>query len=91
MFLAGLELLSGVLTSWPFVRTQGTCITLLVSLRNVISEQRRLKNKGKDSRFKMEKNFVKMEKIFVKMEKLEEILVIFEKIVVTIRCDLSNI
>jgi hypothetical protein len=36
--LAELELLPRNSTSWPFVRTQEMCITLLVSLRNVISE-----------------------------------------------------
>ena len=33
-------------TSWPFVRTQGTNIMLLVPLRNVISERGRLQNKN---------------------------------------------
>jgi hypothetical protein len=35
IFLAGLELLPRGSNTWPFVRTQGTCITLLVPLQNV--------------------------------------------------------
>jgi hypothetical protein len=68
-------------------KTQGTCITLLVPLRNVISERRRMQNRGEESRFRMEKKVVKMEKILVKMEKMEKmekILVILEKIIVWI-------
>ncbi len=42
IFLAGLELLPRGRNSWPFVRTQGTCIRLLVPFRNVISERRML-------------------------------------------------
>ena len=67
-------------TSWPFVRTQGTCITLLVPLRNVISERRRLQNKNGEKVVKMEEKVVKMEKI----EKIEKKVVKMEKIIVTI-------
>jgi hypothetical protein len=71
MFLARFELLPRGCTSWPFVRTQGACITLLVQLRNLILERRRLKNNGKKSRLRMEEKW-KMEEILVKMEKMEK-------------------
>ncbi len=54
----------------------------------MISERRRMQNRGEESRFRMEKKVVKMEKILVKMEKMkrmEKILVILEKIIVWIR------
>ncbi len=73
MCLADFELLPRGRNWWPFVRTKGTCITLLVRLRNVISERRMLQNRGVWSRFRMEKNVVKMEKILVKMEKVEKV------------------
>jgi hypothetical protein len=72
---------------WPFVRTQGMCITLLVPLPNVISERRMLQNRRVQSMFKMEKNIVKMEKNLVKMERVEKMdnfFAILEKIRVMI-------
>ena len=54
--------------------TQGTCITLLVPLRNVISERRRLQNKNGEKsgengeNGKVEKKVVKMEKIIVTIQ-----------------------
>ncbi len=44
----------------PFVRTQGTCFTLLVPLQNLISERRMLQDRGELSRLRMEKNLVKI-------------------------------
>ncbi len=44
---------------------------MLVQLRNLILERRRLKNNGKKSRLRMEEKW-KMEEILVKMEKMEK-------------------
>jgi 23S rRNA C2498 (ribose-2'-O)-methylase RlmM len=67
MCLAAMELLPRGRTLKPFVKAQGTCITFLVPLRNVISEQRMLQNRRELCRLKMDKFFVKMDKILVKM------------------------